>query len=405
MISIMMGPPGGGKTYETVIYHILPALAAGRKIITNIPLNVDALSAIDPGYRDLIEIRTHQIGQPRPFSQAKDFDNDWRNPKTNQGPLFIIDECQEAIPRGKTPIVLREFAAKHRHHGQDWLLLTQNYGKIDKDICDMTQLTYYVSKLTVLGRNDEYVKKVFSGLKRGSDKPVQQEVRKYDKKYFGYYQSHTASDKAVQEAVMGDINPLYKKVRRYGLILLALFVVAAPLGYFQMKKSFGGKKAEQAASKPASASQPPRVASGQVQTVNHVPVKIQTPRQLAEKVEDMLREPYDGMTLYIRGNIIGKDRQVWLFAVTRDGVDMLFQTGEELAKAGYKIRAVSDCLVILDHPALTEPKYVYCGSGMTRTPQSIPVVATRDAVSASGLQREASPAPAKTVQSGQGDVE
>ena len=29
---------------------------AGRKVITNLPLNIDALVAIDPSYRDLVEV-------------------------------------------------------------------------------------------------------------------------------------------------------------------------------------------------------------------------------------------------------------------------------------------------------------------------------------------------------------
>ena len=58
MINGLEGIPGSGKSYEGVVYHVLPALKAGRKVITNLPLNVDAFAAIDPAYRDLIEVRT-----------------------------------------------------------------------------------------------------------------------------------------------------------------------------------------------------------------------------------------------------------------------------------------------------------------------------------------------------------
>ncbi|MBI5918423.1 MAG: hypothetical protein HY849_03485 [Nitrosomonadales bacterium] len=43
MINLLLGPPGGGKSYEATVYHVLPALAKGRKIITNLPLDLDRI--------------------------------------------------------------------------------------------------------------------------------------------------------------------------------------------------------------------------------------------------------------------------------------------------------------------------------------------------------------------------
>ncbi|KRS22353.1 hypothetical protein AAY72_03840, partial [Alishewanella sp. WH16-1] len=55
MINGLSGRPGAGKTYEAVVSHILPALKQGRKIITNIPLNVDwFVSVLGEPARDLI---------------------------------------------------------------------------------------------------------------------------------------------------------------------------------------------------------------------------------------------------------------------------------------------------------------------------------------------------------------
>ncbi|MDF5473676.1 zonular occludens toxin domain-containing protein, partial [Vibrio parahaemolyticus] len=34
MIYAIAGRPGGGKTYEAVAYHIIPAIKEGRKVIT-----------------------------------------------------------------------------------------------------------------------------------------------------------------------------------------------------------------------------------------------------------------------------------------------------------------------------------------------------------------------------------
>lgn len=38
MIYAIVGRPRSGKSYESVVYHIIPAIQSGRKVITNIPL-------------------------------------------------------------------------------------------------------------------------------------------------------------------------------------------------------------------------------------------------------------------------------------------------------------------------------------------------------------------------------
>lgn len=67
MINLLLGAPGGGKSYEAVAYHVLPAVQSGRKVITNLPLYVDVFEAIVPGCENLIEIRTETKGiKPEP---------------------------------------------------------------------------------------------------------------------------------------------------------------------------------------------------------------------------------------------------------------------------------------------------------------------------------------------------
>ncbi|MHA6613038.1 zonular occludens toxin domain-containing protein [Photobacterium damselae] len=46
MINLIMGRPGGGKSYEAVVYHVLPAIQSGRMVITNLPINLDVVSSV-----------------------------------------------------------------------------------------------------------------------------------------------------------------------------------------------------------------------------------------------------------------------------------------------------------------------------------------------------------------------
>ena len=45
-IALMTGRPGSGKSYEAVAYAIMPALAAGRRVVTNIPLDIQTIGVI-----------------------------------------------------------------------------------------------------------------------------------------------------------------------------------------------------------------------------------------------------------------------------------------------------------------------------------------------------------------------
>ena len=204
MINLLIGAPGGGKSYEACVYHILPALKRGRKVITNLPVNVEAFAALDPEYRDLLEVRrtpqpilgTWAAGTDGPafrvegapkdqpvttrlFSTVWDYFTDWRHP-SGMGPLFVIDECQLSLPRGKVDPHVAEWYSLHRHYNVDVLLLTQAYGRIDKAIVDLVQLVYRVRKAVAFGFTSKYIRKVQDGV-RGE--VVQSSMRVYEKRY------------------------------------------------------------------------------------------------------------------------------------------------------------------------------------------------------------------------------
>ena len=214
MINLIVGPPGGGKSYEAVVYHILPALKRGRKVITNLPLDLARLSVLDESFLDLVEIRTTTNAEKpetdwekaenlykkfgiaakreyfvnRPFAHPEDYGDPWRSESDGSGPLYVIDECHLALPRGATKIAVEEWYSLHRHESADVLLITQSYGKVSKSIIDLVQVCYRVKKGTAFGSASQYIRKVQDGV-RGD--VVNTTVRKYEKRYFGLYKSHT----------------------------------------------------------------------------------------------------------------------------------------------------------------------------------------------------------------------
>ena len=169
MIIAITGKPGGGKTYETVKNYIIPCLLEGRRVVTNIPLELEHFTAVyGERVSDLIivvDYDFHSYGNERPFSTPADYEKyqDWTNDK-GQSVYFFIDECHLSLPSGRAQSPVLEYFSMHRHAGVDIALITQNMRKVHKDIRDMVTLEYRCIKKAMLGKDDEYIVKVHDGV-------------------------------------------------------------------------------------------------------------------------------------------------------------------------------------------------------------------------------------------------
>lgn len=224
-VTFLLGPPGAGKSYEAVVYQVIPALQQGRKVITNLPLNLEKFALLDPGYPALIEVRKATSENLKPFSTLADYQDPWRHPEHGFGPLYVIDECHIPMPRGGTGRDVEEWYSLHRHEGADLVLMTQSYGKVSKSICDLVQTVIVLRKNTALGSQKSYRREVRDGLTRANriGKPA---VRTYKKEYFSLYQSYTRGGKA--EAGASDIKPIWKHWSFYAAgaaLLIVLYQV------------------------------------------------------------------------------------------------------------------------------------------------------------------------------------
>lgn len=251
MINAIEGIPGSGKSYEAVVYHILPSLQQGRKVITNLPLDVGRLASIDPSYRDLVEIRTapepirgiwdasniakapafqlYDDGHTSPpgvqvttFGSVWDYYSDWRR-DDGIGPLFVIDECHVALDRMATSREVIEWYKLHRHYNVDVLLLTQSTRDINQPIARLIATLIRCRKADILGNKDAYIRRVFAGY-RGAE--IQQDERPYMPQYFCLYSSHTQG-RAVAEQDAKDVTPLmvrFKRWRRAYYVFMFAFI-------------------------------------------------------------------------------------------------------------------------------------------------------------------------------------
>jgi zona occludens toxin len=344
MINLTLGQPGGGKSYEAVAFHIIPAIVRGRKVITNLSLNVDVFEQYFPGARQLIEIRGAvftESGLVRPFSLASHYGDTWKHPEDGVGPLYVIDECHLALPLRGTPVGVEEWYSLHRHELADVLLITQSYGKINKAIRDLVQLVYRCKKATAFGSSDRYIRKVQDGL-RGE--VVNTSIRKYESKYFPLYKSHTLSGAAATEYSASDVVPHWKRWPFKGAVLM--MILAACVIVHQLTKSKPVPK------------QPVATVSAPVAApfVQEQIKPVEPPKPAPEsRGPDKKMHPYDGQPLHLVATLVGKrpnasgELEQWVggYVSLGDGVQVKTISFDDLRQTGYDITYLSPTVVSL----------------------------------------------------------
>ncbi len=352
MINLILGQPGGGKSYEAVAFHVIPALVDGRRVITNLPLNVEMIEAYFPGSARLIELRNPQLVDGvlvRPFSRVEHYGDEWRHPETGVGPLYVIDECHLAMPRAvvdraEVPQqrLVEEWYSMHRHELADVLLITQSYGKVNRAVIDLVQVVYRCKKATAFGTSKRYIRKVQDGV-RGE--VVNTAVREYEAKFFKFYRSHTKSSKAAEELTAGDIVPLWKRWPFKGAaICLALF--AAQVTYIT---GFRGDD------EPPPPVLDPIYAAPAV-TVPDAPPVQQQPQQAPPAPRGPAKQthPYDGYGFHLsalmhRQRDDGQRHLTGYVTITQNGQAIRQVSFRDLEQAGYAVEYQSDTVIGLTY--------------------------------------------------------
>ncbi|EGR3246576.1 assembly protein, partial [Vibrio parahaemolyticus] len=331
---------------EAVAYHIIPAIKDGRKVITNITLNIDWFVKIFGEHvRDLIKIvdgRLTDFGSTsRPFSQIGDYSDEWRNEK-GQGPLYVVDEAHMSLPSRGLPASILEWFSIHRHYGVDIILLTQNIRKVHRDIKDMIEVTYRCTKNTAMGSSNSYTKKVQDGC---NGEVVNTSIRSYKSEYFPFYKSHSQSNKHVQEAQAKDIRPFWKRWPVIGTALL--LGVGLPINIMAWW--------------PESEKAPEPVK--QQNTNVEIPAGTPTAQGTAAPAKKKPKSdfgPLDGYDFFITGYAkqialttslksmgeLNRDLTFYkIYVDVYDGTDKLFSFNHlDLVKIGYQFEVLSDCV-------------------------------------------------------------
>jgi zona occludens toxin len=371
MINILLGAPGGGKSYEATVFHVLAALAKGRKVITNLPLHVDQFAAIDSSYPALIELRTKTLKESpdmdavgrdgRAFANIEDFADTWKHPKHGFGPLYVIDECHKVFPRLGTPVLVQEWFAEHRHTNADVLLMTQSTGKIDQSIKDLIQVCYKVRKATAFGKSESYIRKVLDGVNGGE---IATSERKYEPKFFKLYRSHTAGN-AVAELTADDVAPLLVKWKRGTRIFWVFTLIVCvwafwPSGKKPSKPVVADSRTQALVTSAKAEPFSPCVEGAHMnekeECVLDVPDgKAAGTEAALKEVVETVPEPFTGKLVHLSGSMKMGTRDVYTFTVSANGQRIMDITSDQLREAGYRWQPLTHCIGVLRYEGKAYP--------------------------------------------------
>jgi zona occludens toxin len=225
------GLPGSGKSYSVVEHQIMPALRAGRTVVTNLPMKKDALEALAlPG--ELVEYPTSvMVAEPdRLFDFVK------------PGCVFVVDELMKVLPQGmsadKAPETWKRLFAEHRHmvdaqnNSTQVVLVVQDLANVAAFSRRLVENTFVSHKLGFLGLNKSYRVDIFYGAVTGCTPNVNKRLRfiagNYRKEIFGLYTSQTMSEASGghgdEAKIDGRGNMLKRPVIIAGLIFAPLAI-------------------------------------------------------------------------------------------------------------------------------------------------------------------------------------
>lgn len=263
-----VGLPGSGKSYGVVENVVIPALRAGRRIITNIPLRIGYLKEDFPA-GEVVFFTSSDARNNEAFFNL----DDW------PGAIWIIDECQLFWPSGlkvsEIPDLQKSFFTEHRHSvGPDGLtseivLVTQNLDQVSAFIRNLVEDTYRAKKLSALGASKSYTVSVFSGGQKGTagGTPNRTLHGTYKPDVFKYYKSHT-KNKTDFAAGMEEKADTRNNVFKSGFfrVVIPIALIVAVFSVYQVSAYLWGRDDEPATKPGAKPSPAVHDASSKFQT-------------------------------------------------------------------------------------------------------------------------------------------
>ena len=236
--SVYSGLQGHGKSYEVVRGVIVPNVAKGRRVVTNVAgLQVDKIKAYcveklgaDPDkLGDVVSVTNEDVLKPEFFPKENE---DNAESIVKGGDVIVLDECWRWYVTGeKLPDGHLTFFRMHRHFvhpetGQacDIVLIVQAIDDLQRKVLATVEKSFLMRKHKDLGMSNRYSVTVYSG-KRQIRSAITEETgpHTYKPEIFELYSSYSQSQATTHKEDAAD--------KRGNLFNGKLFKVGIPLAF------------------------------------------------------------------------------------------------------------------------------------------------------------------------------
>lgn len=247
-ILLYTGRPGAGKSYSAISNVIIPAIKAGRTVVTNVVLKKSEI------YSEYPDAQIMTLDDELSFNDVERVFNQGNFPA---GSVFVIDECSEFFPSGQKQSNLKEtvlqFFTKHRHSvgmlgkTSEIVLMTQAASQLSAWLRVLIDTQYNHVKLDKHGFAGAFRVDVYDGCHTGDNIPEKHLVKsmtgKYKSSMFKYYKSHTKNNTVFESGLeeKADNRGNHFHVYRNGIIAAILMPILLYFSYSTLVSAFGTK--------------------------------------------------------------------------------------------------------------------------------------------------------------------
>ncbi len=262
-INLYTGVMGSGKSYEVVSSVILPAIQAGRRVVTNIDginpqaieeyiLSRSQLAADQLG--KIVTFKKDDIYLPNFFPSDDDPHSETNDTILKAGDLLAVDECWLFWSTdNKISDAHMTFFRMHRHYTHpvtgvacDVALMIQDIGTLHRKLRAVVEMSTRTVKLKTLGMDTKYRIELYEGNKLTQKSRIDIYNKSYKPEFFPLYKSYSAG-KGKENSIDKRQNVLLNP--RYWFII----VIVLALGSWGIWYIWGFFKGKNTPPSPASA--------------------------------------------------------------------------------------------------------------------------------------------------------
>lgn len=266
-INAYTGLMGSGKSYEVVSSVIVPAIQAGRRVVTNIDgINPQAIQDYILGRTKLtadklgtiVTFTNEDIAATNFFPSEDDPHSETNDTILKAGDLLAVDECWKFWSSdNKISDAHMTFFRMHRHYTHpitgvacDVALMIQDLGTLHRKLRAVVEMSTRTVKLKTLGLESKYRIELYEGNKLIKKSHIDTFNKGYKPEIFPLYKSYaagTGNEKAMDKRQNILMNP---RLWIFSIAAIVSFPICAwyTWGFFQGKYSKGAAAPPSAAS-------------------------------------------------------------------------------------------------------------------------------------------------------------